>query len=48
MGAQRQTVPPPDSNFAIQTYDCFSFIEYVLRQTSGLQLMKLRFTLEPL
>ena len=25
----RQTAPPPDSTFAIQTYSCFSFIEYV-------------------
>ena len=29
MGAQRQTAPPPDPTFAIQTYGCFSFIEYV-------------------
>ena len=28
-GAQRQTAPPPDSTFAIQTYGCFSIIEYV-------------------
>ena len=28
-GAQRQTAPSPDSTFAIQTYCCFSFIEYV-------------------
>ena len=29
MGVQRQTAPPPDSIFAIQTYGCFSFIENV-------------------
>ena len=44
--AQQQTVPPPDSTFAIQTYGCFSFIEYVPWQKCGLQLMKLRFSLE--
>ena len=48
MGAQRQTAPLPDSTFAIQTYGCFSFIEYVPWQKFGLQLMKLTFTLEQL
>ena len=42
------TAPLSDLTFAIQTYDCFSFIEYVPWQKCGLQLMKLRFSLEPL
>ena len=41
-------VHPLDSTFAIQTCSCFSFIEYVPWQKYGLQLMKLRLSLEPL